>query len=333
MAGLAGGLPTSAPGTLFGIPFSLMKDEAFLKKVLGLSAIALAVTRFLPVSFRPFAFIWSNGNVFSGMIWPLIVAGVYFVVAIAPQHIRDKVPPVVLKWAPFVVAYYSVGATNIAGGTSSMLGYAYPLLVFGMVVRLQDSEDLIARGFVGFGALSSLGATLAMLGYLFRFGGIGIFGILHNLLQLAVVLGATACICFALDKWVPAMKKAEPFAPIITAVLIVWPVVSAVLQALALLFRGAIFSSVLILVQFLVLYVAYFGVLLLTAPAAFDNLKALLAKRGVATTTGAVGAPAAAPAGAPTMQQKLAELDAAWQRGGMTPEEYTNRRNQILAGQ
>jgi hypothetical protein len=326
-------MPTSAPGTLFGIPFSLMKDEAFLKKVLGFSAVALAATRFLPISFSPFAFIWSGGGAFSHLIWPLIAAGVYFVVALAPQNIRDKVPPVVLKWAPFVVAYYSVGAANLTGGTSSMLGYAYPLLVFGMVVRLQDSEDLIARGFVAFGALASLGATLTMLGFLFRFGGVGIFGILHNLLQFAVVLAATACICFAADKWVPAMKKAEPFAPIITAVLIVWPVLSAVIQSLSMLLRGAPIVAIFGLVHFVVLYVAYFGVLLLTAPAAFDNLKALLKKSGVATTTGAVAAPApGAPAGL-TMQQKLADLDAAWQRGGMTPEEYTNRRNQILAGQ
>jgi hypothetical protein len=326
--GLAAGMPTSAPGTLFGIPFSLMKDDAFLKKVLAFSAVALVVTRFVPFSLSPLIFSWSMG--FGFFIWPLIVAAGYALVSLAPQHIKDKVPPVVLKWLPFVLAYYSVGSAGVAGG--GMLGYAYPLLVFGMVVRIQDSEDLIARGFVALGALASLGATFSMLSYLFSFSGIGIFGILHNLLQLAVVLAATGCICFAIDKWVPAVKVVEPFAPIVTAVLIVWPVVSTVLQSLRALFGGAVFMAIFGLAHFLVLYIAYFGVLLLTAPAAFDILKGLLAKSGVATTASAVNLGGAPAAGAPTMQQKLAELDAAWQRGGMTPDEYQQRRNAILAG-
>jgi hypothetical protein len=33
-----------------------------------------------------------------------------------------------------------------------------------------------------------------------------------------------------------------------------------------------------------------------------------------------------------SVEQKLAELDAAWGRGGMTPEEYQARRAQIMAG-
>src|SRR5258708_5765777 len=54
-----GGLPQSAPGTLFGIPFSIMKDQGFLNKLLGMSAVALVVTRFIPISFSPFIFAFS----------------------------------------------------------------------------------------------------------------------------------------------------------------------------------------------------------------------------------------------------------------------------------
>ena len=43
---------------LFGIPFAKLKDQAFLNKLLGISAIALVVTRFVPISFSPFAFFW-----------------------------------------------------------------------------------------------------------------------------------------------------------------------------------------------------------------------------------------------------------------------------------
>src|SRR5262249_4960410 len=67
-------IPTSAPGTLFGIPFSLMKDQAFLNKLLGLSAIALAGSRFIPLgSLGGGGLQWTwSGDVFAGFIFPLI---------------------------------------------------------------------------------------------------------------------------------------------------------------------------------------------------------------------------------------------------------------------
>jgi uncharacterized membrane protein len=91
-----------------------------------------------------------------------------------------------------------------------------------------------------------------------------------------------------------------------------------------------ILSVITLIVHLVVLVVAFFYVLLLTAPAAFDVLKGWLQKSGVNTSVSAyAGGGAAAPM---TVEQRLAELDAAWGRGGMTPEEYQARRNQILSG-
>ena len=79
------------------------------------------------------------------------------------------------------------------------------------------------------------------------------------------------------------------------------------------------------------LLVAFYVVLMMTAPAAFDILKGLLKKAGVNTSTSAMTG-AGGGGGAMTVEQRLAELDAAWQRGGMTPDDYQQRRNAILSG-
>src|SRR5262249_54299698 len=88
----------------------------------------------------------------------------------------------------------------------------------------------------------------------------------------------------------------------------------------------------------LVMVIAIYGVLLMTAPAAFDVVKGMLSKAGVNLSASAYQAPSfGAGAGGGggsqgTVEQRLAELDAAWGRGGMTPDEYQQRRNQILSG-
>src|SRR5262249_52038317 len=216
----AGNLPQSAPGTLFGIPFSTLRDQAFLNKLLGFSAMALVATRFLPLSISPLIFAWSAGGMFNMLIFPLIIAAVYAAVALAPRHIQEKIPPVVLQWGPFAAAYLGTGILGAAG--SGAMGYLYPLLVFGLIVRLQDEDDLLARGFIAIGALTGLGLSFAAISALFNFH-LAILFITRNLLYFLVLLGAAASIVFAIDKWVPAVKPFEAFAPIVTAVLIVWP--------------------------------------------------------------------------------------------------------------
>jgi hypothetical protein len=330
----AGGLPQSKPGTLFGIPFSIMKDQAFLNKLLGMSAIALVVTRFVPISFSPFVFAFS-GQAFGMLIMPIIVAAVYAAVALAPKDIQQKIPPVVLQWGPFVAAYVATGLTGfmaVIGGSG--MGYLYPLLVFGLIVRLQDPDDLIARIFIALGALSALGLSLGHISLYFHFGGVGILGILFNIISLLVLLCAAASIVYAIDKWVPQVRKFEAFAPIVTALLVVWPAIAVVLAGLAILFSAPV-TAILIMVHGLVMVIAIYGVLILTAPAAFDVLKGWLQKAGMNTSASAFTPPgmgAPAQQGGMSVEQRLAELDAMWQRGGMTPDDYQQRRNAILSG-
>src|SRR5262249_48156046 len=127
----------------------------------------------------------------------------------------------------------------------------------------------------------------------------------------------------------------EAFAPIVTAVLIVWPAAQVVLGFIAGL--GTPITSLLIAIHALVIIIAIFGVLLMTAPAAFDVLKGYLQKAGVNLSASSYNPPGmggggAAAGGGGTVEQRLAELDAAWGRGGMTPEEYQQRRAQIMSG-
>jgi hypothetical protein len=139
------------PGTLFGIPFSTLRDQNFLNKILFLSAIALVVTRFIPISFSPFMFAWKY-QAFNLLIFPLIAAAAYGIIAV-PQlkQFQEKIPQAVLKWLPFIVAYLGVGITHAAGGGA--LGYLYPMLVFGMIAYLQDDDDMVARVFIALGAV------------------------------------------------------------------------------------------------------------------------------------------------------------------------------------
>jgi hypothetical protein len=302
MAQFAGGLPQSAPGTLFGVPLSYLHDQAFLNKVLSISAIGLIVTRFLPFTIggdMGTHFVWSGGATFSLMIWPIIAAVVYGAVSLAPADIQAKIPPVALKWGPFIIAYLSCGIAGGGwpGGVAGMmmmgsagLAWAFPLLVFGMIVRLQDKDDMVARVFVGLGALAAIGLSLSTIGDLFHFGGIGIIGVLFKILNLLVLLGCAACILFAIPaKWLPFVNQVEPFAPIATAVLIVWPAAGSVLLGLAMGTSGfGILSTITITAHLLIMVLAFFYVLLLTAPAAFGELTKFLQKQGV-NTRGAAG--------------------------------------------
>jgi hypothetical protein len=340
-------IPTSAPGTLFGIPFSLMKDRAFLNKVLGMSAIALAASRFIPVGSFGAGLQWTwSGDVFGGFIFPLIAAAIYAGVALAPKHIQEKIPPVVLQWGPFAAAYIGTGLSSAAvigariasQGAGGGLAWLYPILIFGLLVRLQDEDDMVARVFIAIGAIGSLAVTLTMFGVVFHFSGMPILFILHNILQLLVSLVATLSIVFAIPtKWVPALEPFQGFAPLATAILIVWMPISVVLVGLGLILAGAGVLNILLIAHGIILQVAFVGVLLLTAPAAFAVIKNMLQKAGVSTSASAYNAPgggggAAPPPPAQTVEQKIAELDAAWHRGGMTPEEYQQRRANIMAG-
>jgi hypothetical protein len=324
-------VPQSPPGTLFGIPFSTLRDQGFLNKILSLSAIALVVKCVLPISFSPFMFAWKY-QAFNLLIFPLIAAAAYGVIAL-PQlrQFQDKIPAGVLKWLPFIVAYLGVGITHAAGGGA--LGYLYPMLVFGMIAYLQDDDDMVARVFIALGAVGALSLSLGSIGSMFSFAGGVLYGI-FGIISFIVLLCCAFCIVYAIPtKFVPKLAMFRPFAPLITAIIALWPFAAVVLGFIAGI--GSPISALLGAIHQLILLVAFYVVLMMTAPAAFDILKGWLKKSGVnlsASSYGPKAGGAPAPAAGMTVEQRLAELDAAWSRGGMTPEEYQARRAQIMSG-
>ena len=53
---------------------------------------------------------------FEFMIWPIIGGGAYLLLTAAPPHIKQQVPPVVLQWIPFGVAYAGIFITHMGFG-------------------------------------------------------------------------------------------------------------------------------------------------------------------------------------------------------------------------
>jgi hypothetical protein len=214
------------------------------------------------------------------LIWPLLVAAVYAMVAIVPDSARRNIPAPVLKWAPFAVAYFSTGWTAAAmpsaaiyGGTGHLLAWGFPLLVFGLICRMEDAEDNIARVLIAIGGFCALAGGLANISYVFRFSHVGVFGIIHNILFIFIILGMIGSIIYAIPKqWWPGAAFADPFLPIVTAVLIVWAPLSAILVGLS--SRGI--GMLTVTLHLLVNMFGYYLVLMLTAPEALGALKDLL---------------------------------------------------------
>ena len=277
---------------------------------------ALLVAIFIPARFSPFTFAW-KGHIFRGMIWPLLAAASYLLVSIAPKDIRDKVPPIVLEWLPFGVSFIGVvvngigsitqyvGKGEATGSITIQLTFLYTIgistLIFGLLARLQRPDDQVARIIIAVGAAlvllgifagdsidadrESRSATLTtnVLDHLDGDKFKGVLFKLYGILFLLVCLVAAACAVFVVParKLPPALQAVDAFAPHVTAGLLVWLPVQIVLFFLAGLIHGDNVKFVewfLALVRALLTLVAYFGVLMLTAPAAYDALMGLFKK-------------------------------------------------------
>jgi hypothetical protein len=296
---IARGLPQSAPGTIFGIPVSRLRDTALQRKALFILGIALAASAFLPVMTEPRT-IWPwDVSTFKMMIWPLIAGGAYWVVAAAPDHIRQKFPPVVLQWLPFAVSFLGIQITGLGlsafgvpGGIDIFptMDYFYTLgfatLIFAMLARIANPTDQIARVIMGIGAAFLAIAFIQNLHTIGKFSFFGksmVFMGIHNHLMLIVLLvGALTLLYFVPpQKLPPALQALDSLAPAIAALLILWLPLSAVLMFLSTLLDGGkaeFMNSLLFVARQLLVLAGYFGVLMLTAPAAYDELVAMFKK-------------------------------------------------------
>ena len=278
VANLAARIPSSAAGTLFGVPLARLRDPALEQKALLFAGIALLVSIVIPYSLSPMIFGWS-ASMFSGLIWPLLAGVAYLLVAVAPPDIKQNIPPVALKWLPFGIAFASILTGQMFGsGGMFLANIGYPFLVFALLATISNPQDQIARILVAVGAAMMIVPWISWLGVAFNFD-FPVVMIIHNLLQLVVFTAAVATALFVAppEKLPPALRGLEVFKPLVTAVLLAWLPISAILLLLGGLIVGngtlALFGAL----HYLIGVFAYFGIILLTAPDAYDELKKLIA--------------------------------------------------------
>ncbi|MCW5808018.1 MAG: hypothetical protein KIT31_37045, partial [Deltaproteobacteria bacterium] len=300
LPGALGGLPASAPGTIFGFPVSRLRDAGLQRTVLLLAGIALVVSIVVPYSISPFVIPVKNFG-YTDTIFPIITGGLYLLVAAAPPNIRNQVPPAVLQWIPFVVSYWGIFTAKVgmsgyfalfmaaggaeaagaaSGGSLYCLGYA--VLVFGLLARIAKPTDQTARIIIAVGACMLIPDYIDILKLAFHFGGTPILMIVHNLIWFVVVTAGVACIAFVVppQKLPPAIRAVDNFAPVIAAVLIAWLVVDLVLMLLVLMVHAKlIVAGLLIIAHALLPVVAYFGVLMMAAPAAYEEAMRMFGKK------------------------------------------------------
>jgi hypothetical protein len=288
-------MPASTPGTIFGFPVSTLRDPAVQKKILFVAGVALIASIFVPFTTSPMMFAWSSGvPKFSMLVWPIIAGAAYLLLTAAPPHVRQQVPPAVLQWIPFAVAFIGLfvskmgfggvmgrGGSMGGAGTLYILGYA--TLVFGLLARISSPQDQVARIVIGVGALMLAVPLFDGIDFFFEFSHLPGLFILHNLLWFAVFLIGIFCVVFAIPpaKLPPGLQAIDALAPLFAAVLIAWLPVQQILFALIGIVHMKEFGgSILVLAHGLLPIVAYFGVLMMASPAAYEEAKALIAGKG-----------------------------------------------------
>jgi hypothetical protein len=273
----------------------------------------------VPVSLDPLVFPWKGGG-FTGFLWPIISGALYLLLTAAPQDMRNKVPPVVLQWIPFAVAYAGIfishmglgplaegmaataqaaasggnlsGMQSVLAGAEALramlLGFSnlyiigYSLLVFGLLSRIAQPQDQIARIVIAVGGACMIPGFLDTLHVFGMVGHLPIIAIVAALLSFLIQALGVFCIVFVVppNKLPPALHTVDAFGPLIAAVLIVWLPVQQVLFALNGIVHGhVLIGSLLTLGHGLLPILAYFGVLMMASPAAYEEAKAMFARR------------------------------------------------------
>jgi hypothetical protein len=175
----------------------------------------------------------------------------------------------------------SGGVVGGGGGTLYVLGYA--TLVFGLLARIAQPQDQTARIVIAVGAGMLVPDFFHILDFAFSFGNNPILFIVHNLLWFAVSLVGILCIAFVVppQKLPPALQAIDALAPLFAAVLIGWLLLQPLLIFLVMIVHlHAGVTAVLLLAHVLLPVVAYFGVLMVAAPSAYEEAKAMFQKKG-----------------------------------------------------
>jgi hypothetical protein len=274
-------MPQSKPGTLFGVDLGRLRDASLQRKALVFLGIALLVSIVVPVSFSPFVLSFQHGNAFRGLVWPAIAGGAYLLVAAAPPHMRAKVPPVVLHWLPFGVAFAGIQIAEVAPG-NALYGIGLAILVFGLLARLVNPNDQTARIVIAIGAGCLVVPWIDTLDYAFKFQG-GFFFIVYSLLTFLVLFLGSLCLLYVVppQKLPPALQAIDSLAPIVTAILLLWLPFSIVWLTIGGIVHApkAAVTDLLEAARQLLVLLAYFGIFLFTAPAAYEALMEMINKK------------------------------------------------------
>jgi hypothetical protein len=295
---LAHKLPHSAPGTIFGIPVARLRDPGLQRKVLFLAGVALVASIVVPFSVSPLVFAWSGGG-FEFFLWPIISGAAYLLLTAAPADMRAKVPPVVLQWIPFGVSYAGIfithmgfgfalflaaanGGDGFGGGAGGLYILGYSVLVFGLLARIAQPQDQIARIVIAVGAACLIPTFLEGFHFFSALSAFPILLVVHNLLWFLILALGVFCIVFVVPpaKLPPALQSVDAFGPLIAAALILWLPLQQVLIALVGIIHGhQLVGSLLMLGHSLLPILAYFGVLMMASPAAYEEAKAMFSRR------------------------------------------------------
>ena len=275
-----------------------------------MAGVALIASVLVPFNISPTIFAW-NGGGFEFFIWPILSGGLYLLLTAAPADMRAKVPPVVLQWIPFAVAYAGVFITHMGFGMMMMMGgrgggvgmgagglytLGYSTLVFGLLARIAKPQDQTARIIIAVGAACLLPTWIDFLSVAFKFSFFPALFIIHNLLFFLVLTLGVFCIVFVVPpkKLPPALQAVDALAPMFAAVLIAWLPAQQILLALTFLIHAkAGIGAILMLAHGILPIIAYFGVLMMAAPAAYEEMMAMFTgnKGGGAPPPGGGGYP------------------------------------------
>jgi hypothetical protein len=294
------------------LPLAPLRHPASLRRALTAAGGLLLGTVLLPLHTGPTVWVWDVQAKFRILVWPVLAALAYLLVAVGPPRLRALIPPALLGPLPFAVAFLSIGITGLgmaglmvlmAGalgwspdlpGSVLLMTWGYPLLVLGLVARLLDPEDPTTRWIIGLGAVLVMPHAVSFLfdGAL-TFAGKQFLHVLHDLLAAVVYLLASACLAFVPGpQQVPQLRSVGAFAPLIVTVLVAW----LPLEIAIVMFGTAgtsLGGGMWIGLRLLASTLAHFGVLLLTAPSVHEELRRLLAVRS--TLPSAWGTPHAPP--------------------------------------
>jgi hypothetical protein len=273
--------PTQVPGWMGRV----LPQGDRATRVLGIAAIVLFVTRFIPTHtmFGRTLWTWSGDGeaIFTGMVFPILTALVYAFVAFGPAHLKQSLPAGAMRVLPFLFAFLGVAILHAATPFGAMVkggglvSWGYPILALGLLGLSQSVSCGMSRVLIGVGGLLTFIGAMIGVKHIFAFAGQPALFILHNVLFFVVVLIAFASTALAIPKslW-PQVDAMARYAPHAAGVLLAWPALAWFLFSMAA--QGV--SKLTVLLHCAAALFGFFFVMWMYAPHVLGGLRRITAK-------------------------------------------------------